>query len=132
MSETKTAKKTETKQTSEAAERKIPWGMIIEIVLLGITLANTLVPLPWRLILPFALGIWTIWVKYRNDTTLRNAALIEGIFMSLNVAANLLPLYWRLAAFFLLGVRSIYIRYKHKHKGSTKDCYCDNPPKNKK
>lgn len=120
-----------TKSTSKSKQqRKIPWGMIIEILLLGLELANTLLPLPWRLILPLAVGFWTIWVKYKNDTTLRRAALVEGLFMSLNVAANLLPLYWRLAAFFLLGVRSIYIRYKHKHAG--KNCYCDNPPKSKK
>lgn len=131
---TKTQPKATTNKTKSSSkskqQSKIPWGVIIEIVLLGLELANTLLPLPWRLIFPLVLGFWTIWVKYQNDTTLRRAVMIESIFMSLNVAANLLPLYWRLGAFFLLGVRSIIIRYKHKHAG--KNCYCDNPPKGKK
>lgn len=106
---------------------KINRGMIIEIIILAATLLNTsLVELPWRLILPFALGIWTIWVKYRDNKKLFSAAVIESIFMALNVAANLLPLWWRLAAFFLLGVRSIVTRYRHKH-GDGKNCYCDAP-----
>lgn len=136
MANTKT---TAAKKSSPAAEKaksgstkkfKINREMIIEILLLAVTLLNTsLVELPWRLILPFVIGVWTIWVKYKDDKKLLNAAIIESVFMSLNIAANLLPLWWRLAAFFLLGVRSIVTRYKHKHRDG-KNCYCDEPYEN--
>lgn len=131
---TTTAKKASGAATSAKTEKtkkfRISRGMIIEILLLAATLLNTsLVELPWRLILPFVIGVWTIWVKYREDKRLFNAALIESLFMALNIAANLLPLWWRLAAFFLLGVRSIVTRYKHKHRDG-KNCYCDEPYEN--
>lgn len=132
---TSKSKTTKTSSTSKAKtsgkKSRIPWGLIIEIILLGLELANTLLPLPWRLIFPLVIGFWTIWIKYRDNTSLRYAALVEGFYMSINVAANLLPLYWRLGAFFILGVRSIIVRYKHKH-GDGKNCYCDNPSKRKK
>lgn len=124
-------------KTNKPKKKKSPkrWrvGLSIaqEIILLAATLLNSyFAPLPWRLILPLVVGFWTIWVKYRHDTTLRRAMLVESVFMALNVAANLLPLYWRLGAFFLLGVRSIFIRHLHRHADG-KACLCDNPPAEK-
>ncbi len=129
MQKTKTVKTKSRGKSNTGHKSKISKGMIIEIILLALSLLNTaFTPLPWRLIYPFIIGIYTIFIKYRSDRRLMRVALVESTFMALEIAANLLPLYWRLGAFFLLGVRSIVIRYKHKHSDGN-NCYCDKPDK---
>lgn len=116
------------KQRKNKAKKqfRISRGAIIEIVLLAAELANTLLPLPWRLILPFAFGIRLIVIKYRDNPKLMRIALVESIFMTASIMANFLPLPWRLIVPFITGTRSILIRYKHSHGGG-KSCYCDSP-----
>lgn len=116
---------TKTKSTKKKKSR-IPFGAIIEIVLLGLELLNTLLPLPWRLIYPFGRGVSLIILRYRDNPNLMRIALIESIFMTASILASFLPLPWRLIVPFITGTRSILLRYKHSHGGG-KNCYCDSP-----
>ena len=121
------AKKTNAKKAATPTNNKklrVGISIAIEILILAATLINTsFAELPYRLILPFVLGLWTIFIKYRNTPALLRVAIVESIFMGLELAANLLPLYWRLGAFFLLGVRSIFIRHFHR-AADDKACHC--------
>lgn len=116
---------TAAKKTEKSTDNKRIWiKVILEILVLAATLINTsFAALPYRLILPFALDLWTIVVKYRNNPAMLRIAIVESVFMGLELAANLLPLYWRLGAFFLLGVRSIFIRHFHR-AADDKACHC--------
>lgn len=132
MAKATTTKKTPARTATKTKKQfKISGGAIIEIVLLAAELLNTLLPLPWRLILPFVLGIRLIVLKYRDQPSVMRVALVEGFFMTASILANFLPLPWRLIIPFISGVRSILIRYRHSHGGG-KSCYCDNPHKSRK